>query len=257
MRPGLGPVLAATGAAAMWGLWWIPIRTLESYGLHGAWAGIAMNGGALALLVPAVTGRGIRLERRALVGAVLAGVAVSTYSAALNYTDVVRAVLLFYLAPVWSKLIEWLWLKMPWHKSTGVALAAALIGAWLVLGGEVGSGALNSGDVLSVVSGIAWAAGADADLCRWQTQRAFADHRDLAERDRRGAALCLCRRLAGAVAGRAGAGRRRRRAGRRDLRVAGHADDALGGAAPAARDDDLFADGGNIGGCDLGRCAAG
>ena len=90
----------------------------------------------------------------------MVGVAVSTYSTALNYTDVVRAVLLFYLAPVWSKLIEWAVLKLPWHWTSSVALVAALMGAYLVLGGEISLAALNFGDMLALVSGVAWAAGA-------------------------------------------------------------------------------------------------
>jgi len=158
----MAPVWLATCAAAVWGLWWIPIRYLESLGLHGAWAGMTMNGGAfLVALAWMVFSRSpFQMSARALIGAVLVGVAVSTYSTALTYTDVVRAVLLFYLAPVWSKMIEWAFLRLPWHWWTTLALIAALLGAWLVLGAETSFDALNRGDVLSLVSGLAWAAGA-------------------------------------------------------------------------------------------------
>lgn len=149
-------------AAAIWGIWWIPVRYLESLGLHGPWAGLAMNAGALAAasIWLAIMRQPLRLGRRAVAGAALVGVAVTTYSTALNYTDVIRAVLLFYLAPAWSKIIEWAFLRMPWRATSTLALVLALTGAWLVLGGRVSVSALNGGDVLALISGLAWAGGA-------------------------------------------------------------------------------------------------
>ncbi len=156
------PVALATFAAIVWGLWWIPIRYLETLGLHGAWAGLVMNLGAFLLALAWVLIRRIRLrlDARAIAGAALIGLAVSSYSTALNYTDVVRAVLLFYLAPVWSKILDRTFLGMPWRWTSTVALVAALAGAYLVLGGRVRFDALNLGDFLSLVSGMAWAGGA-------------------------------------------------------------------------------------------------
>lgn len=162
MNRDLAPVALATIAAAIWGVWWIPIRYLESLGLHGAWAGMAMNAGAFATALFWLMASRTRLwlPVRGLIGAALVGVAVSTYSTALTYTDVVRAVLLFYLAPVWSKIIEWAFLKMPWRWTTTLALIAALVGAYFVLDGQVSLDAMNLGDVLALMSGLAWAAGA-------------------------------------------------------------------------------------------------
>ncbi|MCP3969582.1 MAG: DMT family transporter [Rhodobacteraceae bacterium] len=156
------PVIFAGLAAAVWGVWWVPIRWLESSGLHGPWAGLVMNCGAFlaAALWLAVRGIRLHLSARALAGAALVGVAVSTYSTALNYTDVIRAVLLFYLAPVWSKIIEWAFLGLPWRRISTVALVAALLGAYLVLGAEMSFGALNFGDMVALVSGVSWAVGA-------------------------------------------------------------------------------------------------
>jgi drug/metabolite transporter (DMT)-like permease len=162
MRSDLIPIWVAAFAAAVFGVWWIPIRYLESVGLHGAWAGLTMCGGA-ALLAYAwliVTRQPLALTRHALMGAGLIGVTISLYSTSLNYTDVVRAVLLFYLAPAWSKLIEWRVMKQPWHWSSSLTIAAALLGAFLTLGGEITGGALNLGDVLAILSGLAWASGA-------------------------------------------------------------------------------------------------
>lgn len=162
MRAAWAPVTLATFAAAIWGIWWIPVRYLQGLGLYGAWAGLAMNVGALvaATVWLAAKRQPVRLGARAIVGAALVGVAVTTYSTALNYTDVIRAVLLFYLAPAWSKIIEWVFLKMAWRRTSTLALVLALAGAWLVLGGRVSISVLNGGDLLALTSGLAWAGGA-------------------------------------------------------------------------------------------------
>ena len=156
------PVALAAFAALVWGVWWIPIRYLETLGLQGAWAGLVMNLGAFLLALAWVLLRGIRLQldARAVAGAALVGLAVSSYSTALNHTEVVRAVLLFYLAPVWSKILERTFLGMPWRWTSTVALVAAIAGAYLVLGGRIEFDALNLGDLLSLLSGMAWAGGA-------------------------------------------------------------------------------------------------
>lgn len=158
----LKPVFLATLAAAIWGLWWVPVRWLEARGLDGAMGGIAMNGGALvgALTWVAARREALRLDRRALLGTALAGAAVGSYSLALVHGDVVRVVLLFYLAPAWSKFIEWRFLDLPWRWPSTVAIVAALSGAALVMGGGISAVAIGSGDVLALVSGMCWAAGA-------------------------------------------------------------------------------------------------
>jgi len=158
----LAPAALATFAAIFWGVWWIPVRYLETLGLQGAWAGLVMNLGAFMVAAAWVLLRGtrLRIDARAIAGAAFIGLAVTFYSTALNHTDVVRAVLLFYLAPVWSKILERVFLGMSWRWTSTVALAAALAGACLVLGGKVRIDSLNVGDLLSLVSGMAWSAGA-------------------------------------------------------------------------------------------------
>ena len=134
--PLMAPALIAFVAAALWGIWWIPIRLLDSLGFAGAWGGVLLNGGAVVtvLLVMALWRVPFRIGRRSLIGAMLAGVAMGTYSTAINYSDVVRVILLFYLAPTWSKLIEWAFLGHRWTMSVSFALITSLLGAYLVLG---------------------------------------------------------------------------------------------------------------------------
>ena len=76
-------------------------------GTHGPWSGLFLARGAL--LVPCVgllvAGYGGPLDRRQLLGALAIGFAIAFYLIALSYSDVIRVILLFYLAPVWSTVI--------------------------------------------------------------------------------------------------------------------------------------------------------
>ncbi len=156
------PVLLAFLAATIWGLWWIPVRFLETLGLTGAAGGVAMNAGAFVLcgFWIAARRRAPPLPLRGLLGAMLVGVAMTSFSAALNYSEVVRVILLFYLAPAWSKIIEWRFMGARWTWRTTLTLAASLLGAALVLGAGIGGDGIAGGDVLAVASGMAWSVGA-------------------------------------------------------------------------------------------------
>ena len=160
-RP-MTPVALAFFAAALWGIWWIPIRYLETLGMDGAWGSVAMNGGAALFAALWMVARRVPLQigLRGVMGAALVGVAVSTYSVAITMADVVRVILLFYLAPGWSKIIEWAFMGRGWHWTSSVTIAASLLGAWLVLGGTLSLAGLGFGDALAVLSGMAWAGGA-------------------------------------------------------------------------------------------------
>lgn len=148
-------------AALMWGLWWLPLRAFEDLGLPGVWAGVAMNAGAALVAITWVAVRRTGWPKgRAVLGAVLIGLAVACYSTALTMTEVVRAVLLFYLAPAWSKLIEMIWLGTPARPRAFAPLALGLPGAWMAVGGGGLAGAFGPGDWLALMSGLAWAAGA-------------------------------------------------------------------------------------------------
>lgn len=158
----LSPALLTVIAAVLWGLWWMPIRYLEGHGLSGAWGSVMMNAGAAgaAALWMVLLRISPRVAIKTALGAAFVGVAVSTYSIALTLGDVVRIVLLFYLAPAWSKIIEWAFMGQGWSRVSTVTLLASLAGAYLVLGGDISLAAFNLGDVLALLSGMAWSLGA-------------------------------------------------------------------------------------------------
>lgn len=149
-------------SAILWGLWWIPISHLEGLGLTGAQAGIISSGGAAVTLLIYMMIRRIPpvMPPRIFLGAALVGLAFASYSVALTLSDVVRVILLFYLAPAWSKIIEWAFFGQPWRHSATLTLGASLLGAFFVLGGELSLSAIGLGDVIAIMSGISWSIGA-------------------------------------------------------------------------------------------------
>ncbi|MEI4195457.1 DMT family transporter [Roseovarius sp. E0-M6] len=158
----LAPIFMTAIAAMAWGVWWIPVRYLTGGGMNGPQAGVLLNIGAAlgALICLLVLRQTPRIGPRALLGGALVGVALSTYSIAFAYSDVVRVILLFYLAPAWSKIIEWAFMGQRWRWASTLTVAASLTGAVLILGGRISMAALSVGDLLAVGSGIAWAVGA-------------------------------------------------------------------------------------------------
>ena len=155
-------VALALFAALMWGVWWAPIRVLGGMGINGPWASVLMGFGAILLFsVLSVLRRQLpRANRSAIIGAAFVGLAVTTYSTAVVYGEVVRVVLLFYLAPLWSKLIEWLFMGQRWRWTSTLALTLSFAGVFAMMGSRVGASYVQLGDVLALLSGVAWAIGA-------------------------------------------------------------------------------------------------
>ncbi len=162
IRDRLFPASVALVAAVLWGLWWIPIRYLNDIGLPGSVAGFAINLGALPfiLLLVLFGRRGWGLPMRGAIGAVLAGLAITTYATALAYTDVVRVVLLFYLAPAWSTLIECVFMGRRWSWQSVIAISMSLFGMMLILGGGLSPHEVGAGEIMAIMSGLAWSVGA-------------------------------------------------------------------------------------------------
>lgn len=146
--------------ALMWGMWWFPVGLLEAAGLRGPWIAMAMAGLILpsALIWIAIAPR--RAAGPALLGGALIGVAVALYAMAASYTDFIRAVLLFYLAPTWSTVIELVFLGRRWRIQSLGAIILSLSGVILITRGEVSLDGLGAvGDWMALGSGLAWSAG--------------------------------------------------------------------------------------------------
>ena len=154
------PILVVMVCAAMWGFWWFPVSLFEAAGLHGPWIGFAMSASALPVGLIWVLTKSGGMSPRAVLGASLVGLAVTLYAMAASYTDFIRAVLLFYLAPAWSTLIEIYFFKRRWTPQAFVAIAFSLIGVLLISRGEISFDGLGAvGDWMALGSGVSWSIG--------------------------------------------------------------------------------------------------
>lgn len=149
-------------SAALWGLYWIPLRSLEAQGVDGGWAVALLNlpaGMVLALIVAWQWGRHRGHVGQAMAIGALTGLGMALYASGLVHSSVVRATLLFYLTPVWATLIGMAWLgeKACWQR--WAAIGGGLGGLTLLVSGG-GSVPLNIGDLFALLSGVFWAFGA-------------------------------------------------------------------------------------------------
>ena len=161
MRDARLPALAVAFAAVMWGLWWIPVRWLGERGLHGDWPSLALFGVTAALLAPLAIARRARLRAGGadlILSGVLFGVMMVLWNHAVLIGEVVRVVLLFYLAPVWATLLAVTVLRETVGTWRFFSVALGLSGAVVVLGFEQGWPLPRAtADWLGLLSGLLFA----------------------------------------------------------------------------------------------------
>ena len=159
-------------SAGVWGLYWLPLRSIEELGVTASWSVVLFNACPLVVLVPLLLFNYQQLK--GLVGptilaGLMIGIAFNLYANGLLETTVARATLLYYLTPIWSTLLGVVWLSEPLTKARIIAIGVALIGLFLLLSNTNSSNqALNIGDLYSFMSGIFWAIGVSV-LNRWAT----------------------------------------------------------------------------------------
>lgn len=146
---------------ALWGLFWVPVRMFEDMGLTGAWPGLVIYVAGLLLIAPFALA--VRLPEvskwHLAVAGILTGAAFSFYSTAIILTDVLRAILFFYLTPAWGTVIGIFFLGERLTVARVLAIVMAFCGLFAVVGFGSRSG-INLGDVMALASGVFWAIGA-------------------------------------------------------------------------------------------------
>ncbi len=159
-RSDLLPSLTLAFGAALWGLYWIPVRGIEQAGVEAFWTGPTIFGASTLLFLPLLILRRrnyVAHWRHILLPGLLAGFAFALYIASLNLTDVVRAILLFYLSPLWSTLLGLLMLKERLNANRVIALVLAFSGLYIMLVAENGLPLpRNTGDWFALLSGVCW-----------------------------------------------------------------------------------------------------
>ncbi len=155
--------LAVTFGAAIWGIYWWPLRYIEQLGMTGLWTVVLASAVPLVILLPLLVYYQMRSRQglmTILVIGLFSGSAVTFYSIGLIETTVVRATLLFYLTPVWSTLIGISVLNESVMWNRWAAMVLGLVGLYFIVGGSSSeSQPINIGDWFGFASGICWAIG--------------------------------------------------------------------------------------------------
>ncbi|MGB1915623.1 MAG: DMT family transporter [Paracoccaceae bacterium] len=143
------------------GVFWIPLRALEEIGLHGLWITVVYFLIPTICVIPITLWRWIHVKNGGLslqLTAMLAGGALLLYSTAIVYTDVVRAILLFYLTPIWASILARIFLGDEITTQRIIAMATAVLGMLTIFGlGTRFPIPQNIGDWLGIGSGFLWA----------------------------------------------------------------------------------------------------
>ncbi len=157
------PIFIVIAAASAWGLFWLPLRAFEENGLSAGWTTLAVFATPVMVLLPFATLRLLRGQPCGGTNAasgLLAGGAVALYAESVLLTDVARALILFYVTPVWSTILELQFMKRRLTRARSLALILGLAGLITILGGRTGVPLpQNMGDTLALLSGIVWACG--------------------------------------------------------------------------------------------------
>jgi len=130
------PVVGVLSGALVWGLIWYPYRVLQEAGMSGALATfityvLAMGFGAFML--PRVWRERSTLGGWALLLILSAGWANLGYVLGMLHGEVMRVLLLFYLAPVWTILFSFWLLGERLNRFGYGVIALSLLGAVIML----------------------------------------------------------------------------------------------------------------------------
>lgn len=158
-------------SSCAWGLYWLPLRSIEQSGIVGSWSIVLVNACPLIILVPLIFFNLDKLKKYLkpiLFAGIMIGAAFTFYANGLVQTSVIRATLLFYLSPIWSTIIGIIWLNERLTIARVISIIVALIGLILLLYDfrNQETVMLNFGDFSSILSGLFWALGASI-LKKW------------------------------------------------------------------------------------------
>ncbi|MEM7076829.1 MAG: DMT family transporter [Pseudomonadota bacterium] len=155
-------ILAGLFAGVAFGVFWIPLRAIETTGLPALWAICLITLVPALWCVPFAWRYRAQFRRggRGLLGGALIGLAYALYSASFFFTEVIRAVLLFYLLPIWGFALGRLLLGEVITLHRWLAMGCGFFGMLVIF--SAGGGMplpRNEGDWFALGSGMAWAVG--------------------------------------------------------------------------------------------------
>lgn len=156
--------LACAYSGVAWGLFWIPLRGMDRAGMTDAWATVMFYGVPLLLFFPWIFVNWRRILRcgwkMQWIG-ITTGIALAFYSNALLYTEVVRALVIYYTTPVWSLLLARIVLGETVTTARVLAIFLGLAGMLVMFGIDLGfPWPKNIGDWMALIAAMGWAVAA-------------------------------------------------------------------------------------------------
>ncbi len=156
--------LACLYSGLAWGLFWIPLRGMDSAGVTDAWATVLFYGMPLVLFSPWIIKNWRRIARCGwslhFIG-IATGASLAFYSNALLYTEVVRGLVLYYTTPVWSLLLARIVLGETITTARILAIMFGLAGMLVMFGIDLGvPWPKNIGDWMALIGAMGWAVAA-------------------------------------------------------------------------------------------------
>ena len=158
-------IFALLFGACCWGVIWYPYRLMADSGVSGIASSLytyiiaVVIGGAIF----AKHWRGVfKLPKSIVWLSLIAGWTNLSYVLAVIDGEVVRVMLLFYLAPVWTLILAHFWLHEKTSKTGYIAIVVSLLGAYIMLANPL-SGTLalplpqSKSDWLALSAGIGFA----------------------------------------------------------------------------------------------------
>lgn len=130
------PVAALLTGACLWGVIWYPMRLLEDQALSGIWLALVLYATALVASLPR-TAASIRELARSpghmLLLMLAAGWTNIAFIEAVLVGNILRVLLLFFLAPLWAVLMGWAVLGERPSATSFASLLIAMSGAFTML----------------------------------------------------------------------------------------------------------------------------
>ena len=134
--PASAPTWALVFGATLWGVVWYPYRLLAAAGIDGIWSTVLTYGVALAAGIAIFPREALRLRfapRLAVVMALAIGWSNLAYVLGVLQGEVMRVLLLFYLAPLWTVPLARLILDERLDATGSFVMALAFAGAMTML----------------------------------------------------------------------------------------------------------------------------
>lgn len=154
-------IISLLVGALFWGMLWWPLKVLDGIGVSGSIVQVYAYGLAALILLPFAL-RTMSEWRNQLgllaIITLMGGWANASLVTSLTEGSVVRVMLLFFLAPVWTILAARIFLGEAFTRLRFLSLALALAGLVVTLGGpKMFSTPLSVIDLLALSSGLAFA----------------------------------------------------------------------------------------------------